>query len=130
MEKKVMGKADKPPLVMMSSPATSVDEPPADLGAPGADLWRQITSEFEVSGAGSRALLHSACLAHDRAETLRAQIDRDGPIVRTRAGPREHPGLRPEQSARSFVARTLRLLGVLDVEPTRPPGRPPGPTRF
>jgi hypothetical protein len=57
------------------------------------------------------------------AESLRDAIDRDGEIIRTKAGPREHPGLKHELAARAFVVRTLHKLG-LDVEAIKPIGRP------
>ena len=54
-------------------------------------------------------------------------MNRDGEVITTRQGVRDHPGLRHELASRAFVVRTLQKLG-LDVEPLRPaPGRPPGP---
>jgi len=71
-------------------------------------------------------MLALACAALDRVESIREQIERDGEMIRTKNGMRDHPLLRHEAVARSFVVKTLRALG-LDVEPLRPgPGRPPG----
>jgi hypothetical protein len=52
------------------------------------------------------------------------QIDADGEVVATKAGPREHPLLRSELQGRSFIVRTLGRLGVTD-EPLKSMGRPP-----
>jgi hypothetical protein len=55
-----------------------------------------------------------------------SQIDRDGELIPTRSGLKEHPGLKGELANRAFVSRTLQRLG-LDVEPVRPDvGRPGG----
>ena len=48
----------------------------------------------------------------DRAESMREQIDRDGDTVRKKGSLREHPGLKHELVARSFVVRTLARLGL------------------
>jgi hypothetical protein len=56
---------------------------------------------------------------------LRDQIDRDGEVIRTKQGLRDHPGLKHELANRSFVVRTLSRLG-LDVEAIKPVGRPAG----
>jgi hypothetical protein len=40
------------------------------------------------------------------------------------AGPRDHPLLKHELAARSFVVRTLQRLG-LNMEAVKPTGRPP-----
>jgi hypothetical protein len=81
--------------------------------------------EYEVADAAGLEMLCSACAALDRAEACRATIDRDGEIIRSKAGPREHPLLKHELAARSFVVRTLTRLG-LNFEPIKPPGRPAG----
>jgi hypothetical protein len=36
------------------------------------------------------------------------QIDADGEIVRTKTGPRAHPGLKDELALRSFIVMTLQ----------------------
>jgi hypothetical protein len=89
-------------------------------------LWTDITAAYEFSDRGSYETLFQACAAADRAERCRVAIDRDGEMIRTRTGEREHPLLKAEMAARGFVVRTLARLG-LDLEPVRPgPGRPPG----
>jgi hypothetical protein len=119
-----MANRPKPPLSIVPPSVSTIPDPPANLGPAGVTLWRSIMAEYDIADAGGRALLEQACLASDRAERLRAEIDKDGEIIRTRAGPREHPGLRAELAARAFITRTLTRLG-LNVEPIRPIGRPP-----
>jgi hypothetical protein len=117
---------DNPPLTVVNL-AASLPKPPANLGPAGASLWRNIMSEYDVSDAGGQALLEQAAAAYDRAERLRVEIDRDGEIVRGRAGIREHPGLRGELAARAFICRTLQRLGI-NLEAVRlTSGRPSGP---
>jgi hypothetical protein len=80
---------------------------------------------YAVDDVGGREILLQACQSIDRAEEIAAEVARDGAIVPSRTGPREHPGLRAELANRAFVVRSLARLG-LDVEPVRPMGRPPG----
>jgi hypothetical protein len=117
---------EKPPLSVINLPS-SAPKPPAHLGPAGANLWRSIMAEYDISDAGGQALLEQAALACDRAERLRAEIDAVGEILHTRNGPREHPGLKAELASRSFVCRTLQRLGI-NLEAVRmAPGRPSGP---
>ena len=104
-------------------PALTGTKPARTLGKHGTSLWRAIMDEYEIEDAGGVELLTTACQQLDRAESLREQIDQDGDIVRTKASMREHPGLKHELAARSFVVRTLARLG-LDVEAVKPVGRP------
>ena len=84
----------KAPLTVIGHAGTG-REPPVVLGG----TWPSLM-EFSASGIRSDAagieLLAQACAAADRAEALRAAIDRDGEVVQTRTGPRAHPGLRAE----------------------------------
>ena len=83
----------QPSLSVVNLPS-SAPKPPTNLGPAGVNLWRSIMAEYDISDAGGQALLEQAAAAYDRAERLRVEIDRDGEIVRGRAGMREHPGLR------------------------------------
>jgi hypothetical protein len=49
--------------------------PPRKLGQHGADLWRRIMSEYDLSDAGGRELLLLGCQMLDRAEDLREVIE-------------------------------------------------------
>jgi hypothetical protein len=119
--------AKNPDLTLVNLPS-SLPKPPSTLGLAGANLWRSIMSEYDISDAGGRALLEQAAFAYDRAERLRVEIDRDGEIVRGRTGMREHPGLKVELASRSFVVRTLQRLGI-NLEAVRPAsGTRPKPT--
>ena len=100
-------------------------KPSRKLGQHGANLWKAVTTEYVIADSAGIEMLTSACQQLDRAEALREAIDRDGEVIRSKAGLREHPGLKHELAARSFVVRTLARLG-LDIEAIRPVGRPPG----
>ena len=77
-------------VVVPSSPPSGIN-PPANLGPHGRSLWDRVTREYAIDDAGGIEILFQACAAADRAEELRAAIDRDGAIVQTRAGLRDHP---------------------------------------
>lgn len=108
--------------VVRSSPPDR-SKPPRRLGTHGLALWRAITTDYDVTDAGGVEMLCQACAALDRAESLRAQIERDGEVIKTKAGLKDHPALKHELANRSFVVRTLHRLG-LDVEAIKPVGRP------
>jgi len=105
-------------------PVQTGAKPTRTLGKHGTTLWRAIMSEYQIEDSGGVEMLTAACQCLDRAESLREQIDSDGDIIRTKAGMREHPGLKHELAARAFVIRTLARLG-LDSEAIKPIGRPP-----
>jgi hypothetical protein len=115
----------KPSLILVSPSPTSPNPPLRQLAKDGRALWDAITSEFDISDAGGRELLQEAAEALDRVQSLRVAIERDGEIIQTRTGPKEHPLLRAELAGRAFITRTLQRLGV-NLEPVRPAaGRPP-----
>jgi P27 family predicted phage terminase small subunit len=101
-------------------------KPPPTLGKTGLSLWNRVQQEYAISDVGGLETLFQTCAAADRAGELSAQIDRDGAVIRTPNGSlREHPALRGEMAARSFICRTLARLGIT-LEPLKPVGRPPG----
>jgi hypothetical protein len=113
----------KNPTLSIVDPTLSIVPPPSNLGPAGLRLWQSILSDYEILDSGGLALLEQIVLAYERAERLRVEIDRDGEIIRGRNGVREHPGLRGELAARSFVARSLQRLGV-NLEAVGKMGRP------
>jgi hypothetical protein len=107
-------------------PSATGSQPPRKLGEHGMALWTAVTREYRIEDAAGIEFLPQACQASDRVEALAAQISADGEIVRTRAGPRSHPGLKDEVALRSFIVRTIERLGI-NFESVRPgPGRPGG----
>jgi hypothetical protein len=71
-------------------------------------------------------MLQQICAVTDRVAEYAVTIARDGPVIRTKVGLNDHPLLRHELAAQSFIVRSLHRLG-LDVEPTRHEiGRPAG----
>jgi hypothetical protein len=121
-----------PPELTVVDTARNVFDPPATLDKAGAALWQSIQNEYRIDDAGGREMLAQICAAEDRAAEYAALIAHDGPTIRTKAGLRDHPLIRHELAARSFIVRSLHRLG-LNVEPTRGAvGRPAGtfnPTR-
>jgi hypothetical protein len=110
--------------------ATMLETPrvPRGLGEQGQRLWTAVQGQYDISDAGGVELLRLACLACDRAERLRKIINSDGELVEGKDGApaKEHPLLRAEHLARSYISQTLSRLG-LNLEPLRPgAGRPPG----
>jgi hypothetical protein len=115
--------SSKPPLTLIPTGATG-GQPPRPLGEHGMALWNAVTREYRIEDCAGIEFLTQACQASDRVEALSAEISADGPIVRTRTGPRSHPGLKDEVALRSFIVRTIERLGI-NFENVRPgPGRP------
>jgi hypothetical protein len=80
----------------------------------------------KFSDRGSYETLAQAASAADRAAEMAEQIALDGVLIRTKTGVRDHPLLRHELHARTFIVSALARLG-LDLEPIRSgPGRPAG----
>jgi hypothetical protein len=117
-------KPRKPPLAIVTSPATTRLEPPRKLGEAGLSLWHSIQAEFAISDSGGAELLVQACQLSDRLATMAARIEADGVVIWGKTGPREHPLLKAEIQTRALLVRTLQRLGVTD-ELVRPLGRPP-----
>jgi len=121
-----MRKPPNSPALKLVPPDVTTSPAPSALGEAGGNLWRSITSEYQITDSGGIAMLEQACLAADRAKECCDIIAADGAVISTKHGLKDHPLLRHELAARSFVVRTLARLG-LDVEPVRPTvGRPPG----
>src|SRR5215213_9760611 len=99
-------KPKKLPIVPIEPVGSGGPAPPRRLGVAGAALWHSVTAEYTIEDAGGVELLTLACQSLDRAEALREQIDADGEITRSKSGLKDHPGLKHELGARSFVART------------------------
>jgi hypothetical protein len=106
-----------------TTPRRNLASPPVNLKPTGRVLWQTIIDEFQIDDSGSRALLHEACKAADRAEECSRIIDKEGLIVATKMGTAAHPLVKSELLLRSFVTGTLIRLGVVD-SPRNPPGRP------
>jgi hypothetical protein len=116
----------KPSLTLVDPQQTAIAtlvSPPANLNKTGRTLWQSIMSEYDIRDSGGMQMLLQICEAADRVAEFSAVIKRDGVVVRTKSGPRDHPLLKHEQAARSFVVRSLQRLG-LDVEPIKAIGRP------
>lgn len=99
---------------------------PANLGAAGRRLWQRANKVYEIEPIHCD-LLEQACRALDRAESCRAQIDRDGEAVTDRFGQkRKHPLLDAEAQARNQFRQLYKALGLGENEDEqRGPGRPP-----
>jgi hypothetical protein len=118
-------KSHKPPLTLVSEPASIAAEPPATLREAGRNLWQSVMREYAIADAGGLALLEQACASADRAAECAAIIAEQGAVISTKYGLKDHPLLRHEATARGLVGRLLARLG-LDVEPLRPAAGRPG----
>jgi hypothetical protein len=117
--------AKKLQVITGTSPASDSNPMTPQLGEHGAALWRRVTSEYDLSDAGGYEMLKQACEASDDLARYSEILERDGPMIQTRAGPREHPMVKHQMIARAFIVRTLSRLG-LNYEPLKAPGRPSG----
>jgi len=101
--------------------------PPRQLGEYGRELWTAVMAEYDIADRGGIEILAQAAAALDLAETLAAEIARDGAVVRSRNGTvKAHPAVAAELGARALVVRCIEKLG-LNLEPIRPTmGPPPG----
>jgi len=92
-------KSHKPPLTLVSEPASIAAEPPATLREAGRNLWQSVMHEYAIADAGGLALLEQACASADRAAEARGghfhQIRPQGPSSATARGDGAGPGRPP-----------------------------------
>jgi hypothetical protein len=120
--------SQKPSLTLVA-PDTSIPAPPIQLGSSGLSLWQRIQSEYAIGDAGGLELLAQICAAADTVAALSAEIERDGPVIRTARGTKPNPCLRDLLNHRAFITRTMTKLGI-NVESVKPMGRPSIPTSW
>ena len=120
--------AKKPPTLTVIDPASKPNPlaPPSTLGEAGAKLWRSIHNDYVIEDAGGQQMLLRICEAADSLAAADAEIERDGPTIRTAAGLREHPLLKHQLATRSFIVRSLHRLGLDIIPPRAEVGRPAG----
>jgi len=119
----------KPPVLSVvtdDKPKRTFPAPPRKLGPAGRALFDRVMREYQMVDTAGIEILTVACQALDRAESLRALIDRDGELIKTRTGAlKAHPALRDEIANRAFFVRCIARLG-LDIEPLQPMAGRPG----
>ncbi|MFG3592263.1 hypothetical protein ACFXS9_07845 [Bradyrhizobium sp. RDI18] len=69
-------------------------------------------------------MLLRICETADTLASYDEQIERDGPTIRTASGIREHPLLKHQLGARSFIVRSLHRLNLDVIPPGTEIGRP------
>jgi len=114
-----------PPLELVSTTKINPLAPPSTLGKSGATLWRMIQSEYCISDSGGKAILLQICSACDNLCECDTIIARDGPMIASKTGPKEHPLLKQRLALRAFICRSVQRLG-LSLEVIQPVGRPAG----
>jgi hypothetical protein len=109
--------------------ANNIPAAPVELGVAGTQLWHSILAEWDIADAAGLAILREACHARDTSERLRKQIAVDGDMIELASGggTKANPLILMELQSRALTMRLLSRLGILDKEPKRGPGRPPGP---
>ena len=106
----------KPKLNIVGRDDDPASSPPPPFGKAGMKLWDAIMSENKLSETRDLETLAQICAAADRAEQCAAQIARDGPVIKTKNGPKDHPLLRasPERSScEVFTGSKANSLGEL-----------------
>ena len=103
--------------------------PPASLGKAGAELWLALDRDYIIEDSAGRQMLLRICETADTLASYDEQIERDGPTIRTASGLREHPLLKHQLAARSFIVRSLHRLNLDVIPPRGEIGRPNGDYR-
>ena len=86
--------------------------------------FKQVLEEYDFESHHVR-LLTLAAEAWDRSVLAQAAIKKYGILYVDKGRPRPNPAIRIKEQAEIIFARLIRELN-LDVEPPKPPGRPPG----
>jgi hypothetical protein len=87
--------------------------PPKGLTVEAERFWREIAGRWTLNSETTE-LLNIGAQAKARAERLRAVLETDGMIVRSRTGavPRPHPALKALKEAEDTVIRAMRAMGL------------------
>jgi hypothetical protein len=76
-------------------------------------LWSSVVADWELE-EHELALLREAVRTVDQLDVLAAIVERDGPVVETKTGPRAHPALVESRQLRIALARLLAALRLPD----------------
>src|SRR5262249_2983827 len=100
------------PRLVSSSPVENSPPPPADLGAPECEIWRDIVADWRGPRL-SYAVLADALRVHQTPREARATVAEEGMTVVGRDKQvRAHPLLAIERSAIASYQRQLKVLGI------------------
>ena len=86
--------------------------PPAHLGRPEQQIWRDVFSDFSLTARISGAVLATALEAHQRAREARETIASEGMIVGRAGQGKVHPLLAVERDARQAWLSAIKALGL------------------
>jgi hypothetical protein len=120
--------ARKPPALTVIDASSTPNSlaPPPSLGEAGRKLWQAIHRDYIIEDAGGHEMLLRICQTADTLASYDEQIARDGPTIRSASGIREHPLLKHQLAARSFIVRALHRLNLDVIPPRHEIGRPAG----
>jgi hypothetical protein len=123
--------AKNPPTLTVIDAASKPNPlaPPTSLGKAGAELWLALHRDYIIEDSAGRQMLLRICETADTLASYEEQIERDGPTIRTASGVREHPLLKHQLAARSFIVRSLHRLNLDVIPPRSEIGRPNGDYR-
>lgn len=98
-----------------------------DLGTAGKAHWKRTLASFELADE-ELAVLRVACQALDDMETARAQLTKDGSVVRNAKGElKQHPAMLNLRDARTCFLRSMKQLKLTEARTGRRGiGRPSG----
>ena len=98
---------------------------PEYLSKNSKEFFNKIMETYDFEEHHIKTLI-MACESMDRVEQARLRIKEDGAYFIDRfRNPKPHPALKVEAQFKVIFARLIRQLD-LDIEETRPQGRPPG----
>jgi phage terminase small subunit len=86
--------------------------PPAHLGKPEQQIWRDVFADFSLTARISGAVLATALEAHQRAREAREIIAREGMVVGRAGQGKVHPLLKVERDARQAWLAAIKALGL------------------
>lgn len=115
-----------PTLTVVDQPKPDRLAPPASLGEAGRKFWEDINRDYVIEESAGRQTVLRICQTVDTLASYDEQIERDGPTIRIAAGLKEHPLLKHQLAARSFIVRSLHRLNLDVIPPRNEIGRPSG----
>jgi phage terminase small subunit len=91
-------------------PESGLPQPPAHLGKPEQQIWRDVFRDFSLTAQISGAVLATALEAHQRCREAREVINREGMIVGRAGQGKVHPLLAVERDARQAWLAAIKAL--------------------
>src|SRR5687767_8346675 len=86
--------------------------PPRGLGTTARSLWNRLNASYAFDDDAQIMLLELLVRAYDRSERARAVLAKEGEVVKSSTGPKQHPACVTEAAAWRVMLTATKQLGL------------------